>query len=126
MADLFEHSEDEAVRRNAPLAVRMRPTTIDEMVGQQEFLGPGGLLRRMLAADRLTSLIFHGPPGTGKTTLAHVIAAQCDCVFHALDAASTSVVQVRKIAGQARATLTSAGRRTVVFIDELHRFSRAQ
>ena len=124
--DLFKASEDDAVARNAPLAVRMRPRTIDEMVGQEEFLGPGKLLRRMLAADRLSSLIFHGPPGTGKTTLAYVIARHCECVFHGLDAASTSVAQVRRIAEQARAALAGSGKRTVVFIDELHRFNRAQ
>ena len=124
--DLFEQAEDDAIDRNAPLAVRMRPRTIDEILGQDEFLGPGKLLRRMLEADRLTSLVFHGPPGTGKTTLAYVIARRCRGVFHALDAPSTSVAQIREIAAKARVALAAAGRRTVVFIDELHRFNRAQ
>ena len=124
--DLFKQSEDEAVLRNAPLAVRMRPRTVEEVLGQDDFLGPGKLLRRMLEVDRITSLIFHGPPGTGKTTLAHVIARRTNCAFHALDAASASVKDVRKIIAQARALLTSTDRRTIVFIDELHRFSRSQ
>ncbi len=124
--DLFKQSEDEAVLRNAPLAVRMRPRTVEEVLGQDDFLGPGKLLRRMLEVDRITRLIFHGPPGTGKTTLAHVIARRTNCAFHALDAASASVKDVRKIIAQARALLTSTDRRTIVFIDELHRFSRSQ
>ena len=124
--DLFKPFEDEIIARNAPLAVRMRPRTIDEIIGQDEFLAPGKLLRRMLDAGRLTSLIFHGPPGTGKTTLAYVIARQYDCIFHALDAPSTSVAEIRQLAEQARADLASKGKRTVIFIDELHRFNRAQ
>jgi len=124
--DLFRPAEDQAILRNAPLAVRMRPRSLDEIVGQEQFLGPGKLLRRMLAANRLSSLIFHGPPGTGKTTLAHVIARQCDCAFHHLNAASLSVAEVREIIEQARATLASTGKRTVAFFDELHRFNRAQ
>ncbi len=124
--DLFRESEDAAVAANAPLAVRMRPRTVDEILGQDAFLGPGRMLRRMLEADRLSSLVFHGPPGCGKTTLATVIARHCSAEFHALNAVRASVKDVRRIADHARAELSSSGRRTVLFIDELHRFNRAQ
>jgi len=124
--DLFRESEDAAVAANAPLAVRMRPRTVEEVLGQDSFLGPGKMLRRMLEADSLSSLVFYGPPGSGKTTLAHVIARRCSAEFHVLNASSASVKDVREIIDRARAALASGGRRTVLFIDELHRFNRAQ
>ena len=124
--DLLDEAEIAAIAANAPLAVRMRPRTVDEILGQDAFLGPGKMLRRMLEADRLTSLVFYGPPGTGKTTLAHVIAAHCSCRFHTLNAASASVKDVREIIQGARALLAADGQRTALFIDELHRFNRAQ
>jgi len=124
--DLFRESEDAAIAAHAPLAVRMRPRCVDDVLGQDAFLGPGKMLRRILQSDRLSSLVFHGPPGSGKTTLAHVIAAQCDCEFYTLNGASASVKDVRSIIERARTTLASTGRRTVLFIDELHRFNRAQ
>jgi len=126
MSHLFSEAEDAAVAANAPLAVRMRPRTVEEVVGQDQFLGPGKMLRRMLQAGRISSLVFHGPPGTGKTTLAHVIAAHCESRFHMLNGASASVKDVREIIEAARAALAGDGRRTVLFIDELHRFNRAQ
>jgi len=124
--DLLRQAEDAAIAAHAPLAVRMRPLSIDEVLGQDEFLGPGKMLRRTLEADSLSSLVFHGPPGSGKTTLAHVIAAHCSAEFHLLNGASASVKDVRDIIARARAALASDGRRTVLFIDELHRFNRAQ
>ncbi|MCP4379270.1 MAG: replication-associated recombination protein A [bacterium] len=124
--DLFRESENNAIAAHSPLAVRMRPRSIDDVLGQDEFLGPDKMLRRILTAGSLSSLIFYGPPGTGKTTLSHVIATQCDCEFYTLNGASTSVKDVRTIIEQARGTLASTGRRTVAFIDELHRFNRAQ
>ena len=124
--DIFRDSEDAAVAAHAPLAARMRPRTVDEVLGQDDFLGEGKLLRRMLEADRLSSVVFHGPPGCGKTTLAHVIARHCSAEFYTLNAASASVKDVREIIERARAVLASTGSRTVLFIDELHRFNRAQ
>ncbi|MDY6912992.1 MAG: replication-associated recombination protein A [Planctomycetota bacterium] len=124
--DLFKESEDAAIGANAPLAVRIRPTTINEMLGQEHFLAPGKMLRRMLEADTLSSLVFTGPPGSGKTTLAHVIARHCSARFYMLNGASVSVKDVREIIDLARGLLASSGKRTVLFIDELHRFNRAQ
>jgi putative ATPase len=104
----------------------MRPRTLDEFVGQEHFLGPGKLLRRLLQADRLTSVIFYGPPGTGKTALAHVIAQHTQCVFRQLNAVAAGIKDVRELLEEARAELADTGRRTILFVDELHRFNRAQ
>jgi len=109
-----------------PLAVKMRPITCEEFVGQEHFFGHGKLLRRMLEADRLMSVIFYGPPGTGKTTLAHVIAEHTKAAFHALNAAACGVAEIREAIARARDRLQMNGRRTVLFIDELHRFNKAQ
>jgi putative ATPase len=104
----------------------MRPRTLDEFVGQEHFIGEGKLLRRMLQADRLGSLIFYGPPGTGKTALAHVIAQHTQCLFQQLNAVSAGIKEVREVLEEARSELETGGRRTILFIDELHRFNRAQ
>src|SRR5437868_6340478 len=112
--------------RARPLAARMRPRTLDEFVGQEHFLGPGKLLRRMLLADRLSSLIFYGPPGSGKTALAHVIANHTKSRFKPLNAVSAGTKEVREILAEARAHLEDAGERTILFLDEIHRFNRAQ
>src|ERR1700758_2903879 len=104
----------------------MRPRSIEEVVGQEHILGPGKLLRRMLQADRITSLILYGPPGTGKTALAHVIAAQTQCRFMPLNAAAAGIKEVREAIEQARTELETSGRRTILFVDELHRFNRSQ
>ena len=124
--DLFAESRQKNLDRAAPLAVRMRPQTLDEFVGQQHFLGPGKLLRRMLEADRLTSVIFYGPPGTGKTTLAQIIANYTKSHFEQVNAAAVGVKEVRAILDVARERLGNSGRRTVLFLDEIHRFNRAQ
>jgi putative ATPase len=104
----------------------MRPRTIDEFVGQEHFFGPGKLLRRMLQADRLQSLIFYGPPGTGKTALAHVVAQHTRCRFRQLNAVAAGIKEVRELLQEARDELEAAGQRTILFVDELHRFNRAQ
>jgi putative ATPase len=104
----------------------MRPRTLEEFVGQEHFLGPGKLLRRLLAADRLGSLVFFGPPGSGKTALAHVIANQTHCRFVSLNATSSGTKEVREILKEAIAELETTGRRTILFLDELHRFNKAQ
>src|SRR6476659_3751582 len=124
--DLFQESRKKNLQRVAPLAVRMRPRTLDEFVGQQHFLGPGKLLRRMLEADRLTSVIFYGPPGTGKTTLAQIIAGYTRSHFEQVNAAGVGVKEVRAILDGAKERLANAGERTVFFLDEIHRFNRAQ
>ena len=124
--DLFAEKRKEALARAQPLAVRMRPTSLDEFAGQQHFLGPGKLLRRLLDADRLSSAIFYGPPGTGKTTLAGIIAARTQAAFESVNAAAIGVKEVREILQRARHLLEDDGRRTVLFLDEIHRFNRAQ
>jgi putative ATPase len=104
----------------------MRPRTLDEFVGQEHFLGPGKLLRRLLAADRLGSLVFYGPPGSGKTALAHVIALTTQCRFVSLNATSAGTKEVREVLKDAASQLETAGRRTILFLDELHRFNKSQ
>jgi putative ATPase len=124
--DLFHTVRTQNLKQVEPLAARMRPQTLDEFAGQQHFLGPGKLLRRMLQADRLMSVIFYGPPGTGKTTLAQLIALHTKSHFEELNAASVGVKEVRAILEQAKERLAHSKQRTVLFLDEIHRFNRAQ
>ncbi len=123
---LFDESEAINRRGALPLAARMRPRSLDEFVGQQHFLGPGKLLRRLLAADRLGSVIFYGPPGTGKTTLAHLLATASRSVFRQLSAVASGVKELREILDQARDRLSIDGTKTLMFVDEIHRFNKAQ
>jgi putative ATPase len=125
-ANLFAKAEEAKIEANAPLAVRMRPRNLDEFVGQQHFVGPGKLLRRMLEADRLTSVIFFGPPGVGKTSLARVIANQTKAQFNYLSAPAASVKDIREVIAIGKDRLVTTGAKTVLFIDEIHRFNRAQ
>src|SRR5688572_15699566 len=124
--DLFADVKSANRKRAQPLAARMRPRTLDEFVGQEHVLGPGKLLRRMLLADRLTSVIFYGPPGTGKTALAHVIANHTRSRFKPLNATAAGTKEVREVLAEARSHLEHDGERTILFIDEIHRFNRTQ
>ncbi len=124
--DLFADQRRANRNRVEPLAVRLRPRSIDEFVGQQHFIGEGKLLRRMLEADRITSALFYGPPGTGKTTLAMIIAAATRAHFEQVNAAAIGVKEIREILSAARERLETSGQRTILFVDELHRFNRAQ
>lgn len=123
---LFEQQEANHLEQAKPLAARMRPRTLDEFVGQKHFLGEGKLLRRMLEADRLASVVFYGPPGTGKTSLAELVAHHTKSVFEQLNAASVGVKEIRAVLERAKDRLAAGGERTLLFIDELHRFSRNQ
>lgn len=126
MADLFTHAEAANLAQVQPLAARMRPASLAEFVGQQHFLGEGKLLWRMLQARRLGSVIFYGPPGTGKTTLARLLAMETDCRFRQLSAVTSGVKDVREILEDARHEVAAGGRPTLLVIDEIHRFNRAQ
>ncbi|MBX3315334.1 MAG: replication-associated recombination protein A [Phycisphaeraceae bacterium] len=126
MSGLWEETRARARRQVEPLAVRMRPLSLDEVAGQSHILGPGKLLRRMLEADVITSLILHGPPGTGKTTLAELIARHTRRHFERENAASVGVKRIREIVDQAYARLEDKNQRTILFLDEIHRFTKAQ
>jgi len=124
--DLFESNREEQLAARGPLATRMRPRSLDELVGQEHVLGPGTLLRNAIESDRLASIILWGPPGSGKTTLARIIAGTTDAVFTSVSAVSSGVADLRKAIVDARDRLGMHGERTVLFIDEIHRFNKAQ
>ncbi|RMF39715.1 MAG: replication-associated recombination protein A [Planctomycetota bacterium] len=124
--NLFAQQEADNLRRNQPLAARMRPRTLDEFVGQQHFLGPGKLLRRMIDSGRIGSVIFYGPPGTGKTTLAHLLARATGGALKKLSAVTSGVKELREELAWARDEVAAGGPRPLLFVDEIHRFNRAQ
>ena len=126
MSDLFSEAARERQAELAPLAVRMRPTTLEELVGQQHVLGEGSALRRAIEEDRPPSMILFGPPGTGKTTIARIVAERTGAEFEELSAVSARVDDVRAVIARARDRLGGNGVRTILFIDEIHRFNKAQ
>ena len=124
--DIFEANRQRQLSAHGPLATRMRPRSLDELVGQEHVLGPGSLLRKAIESDRLASIILWGPPGSGKTTLARIIATTTNAAFTSVSAVTSGVAELRKAIADARDRLGMRGERTVLFIDEIHRFNKAQ
>jgi putative ATPase len=123
---LFEHQERELLQREAPLAARMRPRTFEEFVGQEHLIGPGRVLRKAIETDQVPSMVLWGPPGTGKTTLALLIAGITRSHFTPVSAVASGVADLRKAVDEARDRLGQRGQRTILFVDEIHRFNKAQ
>lgn len=124
--DLFTLSMEDNLKETAPLADRMRPTNLDEFVGQDHILGQGMSLYRAIKADRINSMIFYGPPGTGKTTLAMIIANQTKMRFEKLSAVTAGVKDIREVVSNAQESLKMTKKRTILFVDEIHRFNKSQ
>ena len=127
MQDLFEEAQEtETANTVAPLATRMRPRSLDELMGQEHILGPGKLLRRAIEADRLPSVIFYGPPGSGKTTLARIIAEMTHAKFVRISGVESNVAEMRRVLAAATNRLRTSGQKTILFVDEIHHFNKAQ
>ncbi len=124
--DLFEYMRETNQEKESPLASRLRPTTLEEVVGQEHIIGKDKLLYRAIKADKLSSIIFYGPPGTGKTTLAKVIANTTSADFKQINATSSGKKDMEEVIGQAKQTNGMYGKKTILFIDEIHRFNKGQ
>ena len=124
--DLFDYMREQNMQNESPLANRMRPKTLEEVVGQQHIIGKDKLLYRAIRADKLSSVIFYGPPGTGKTTLAKVIAGATKAEFVSINATAAGKKDMEAVVEQAKNSLGMYGRRTILFIDEIHRFNKGQ
>jgi putative ATPase len=124
--DLFDINEKEYKDKNAPLAYRMAPRTLDEIIGQEEIIGSGKLLRRLIETDKVTSVILYGPPGTGKTVIARVIANSTKGHFEWLNASIAKVDDIRKVSLEAKDRIKHHKNKTILFLDEIHRFNKLQ
>lgn len=126
MSDMFDYARQQRQQSAGPLAMRVRPRTLDEFAGQDHIIGPGRLLRRAIEADQLTSIILWGPPGTGKTTLANIIANQTERHFSKLNAVTAGIKDLRELIAAAQERLGMYGQRTLLFVDEIHRWNKTQ
>lgn len=124
--NLFDFNREQQKQKDSPLAMRMRPETIDEFVGQEDIIAPGKLLYRAIKADKLTSVIFYGPPGTGKTTLARIIANTTESEFEQLNAVTSGVADIRNTVNEAKNRKGMYNKKTILFVDEIHRFNKSQ
>ena len=124
--DLFDYMKEKTMENESPLASRMRPATLEEVVGQEHIVGKGKLLYRAIKADKLSSIIFYGPPGTGKTTLARVIANTTSARFTQLNATTAGKKDMEEVVKEAQNTLGMYGKKTILFVDEIHRFNKGQ
>ena len=123
---LFEQAETKNFDRAKPLAARMRPRNLNEFFGQKHFLAEGKLLWRLIKSNRLTSVLFYGPPGCGKTTLAQLLASETKSRYRQLNAVTSGVKELREVLQEAQSEVATGGRKTLLFIDEIHRFNKSQ